>query len=68
MQLSNVFRDEQVEYCIGLMFDEDAYRIVRDNVVFRLQDKKGTMCNYKPIPCEIFQRYLEKNQVIAAEN
>lgn len=67
MQLSNVFKDELVEYSIGFLYDEDAYRIVRDNVVFRLQDKKGIIANYKPIPGEIFQRYLDKNKVVPAD-
>lgn len=67
MQLSNVFKDELVEYSVGFMYDEDAYRIVRDNVVFRMEAKGGAIVNVKPTVSEMFQRYLEKNPIVVAD-
>lgn len=64
MQLSNVFRYEGlVDFCFGMYFDEDALSLVRDNVVFRLENKDGQLVAVKPQPMDVFQRMIDKLQV-----
>ena len=64
MQLGNVYRDEGlVDYCFGMYFDEDAFTIIRENVVFRLENKEKQLVSVKPQPMEVFQRMIDKNPV-----
>jgi len=64
MQLSNVYREEGlVDFCFGMYFDEDAFAVVRENIVFRLENKDKKLVTVKPQPMEIFQRMIDKNPI-----